>query len=57
MNILASGNLYAFFDRWKCTPEERNLIVLYLAVIRLKSQLDSLFRFVESQSVTDGEGI
>jgi hypothetical protein len=56
-NILNTGSLGAFFEQWRCTPEERNLLVLYLAVIRLEKQLKELSRFIEQSYVRDGEGI
>ena len=55
--MLNTGSLEGFFNQWHCTPEERNLLVLYLAVVRLKTQLDGLARWVHDMNMVDGEGI
>ncbi len=56
-SLLCTGTLHGFFEQWKCTPNERNLIVIYLAVIRLKKQLNDLSHYITNMNLIDGDGI
>lgn len=57
MSIFDTGTLDKFFAQHKCCPEERNLIVIYLAVIRLNEQVKALSHYLDMRFMQDGEGI
>lgn len=57
MSAINTGSFEAFCAQWKCTREERNLLILYLAVIRLHAMLTGMQTYLDHRFMIDGDGI